>query len=746
MLTYVVEFSEFDLSLEEFQGYEMAILEGCGFLDTPGQPMLPTREIAIALPAGLTVTGVELLDDRQMELAGSHSIYPAQPPRATSEIEGVPFTGPEASIYGSSELYPASPVQLLQQADLAGQNLAYLRVSPVRYRPAQGQLSLMTSMTLGVRTAPGGTCGDYLPAGADARTRAELLERLRSLVINPEDISLEGAPLPQLSRALEPGQYELVIITDPYFEAAFAPLVEWKTKKGVPTKLVTTAWIYYDGGYAGPEHVDEVRQFIVDAYNTWGATYFLIGGNLNKVPVHWWTTPAGMDPPIMPEDVYYADFDDDWVLEVTVGRWPVGYSSQVAGMVEKVLTYERTPPATGYAARMGLWGFDLDEDTPGEACKEFIDSQYVPASLEVSKVYDSHEGNHAEAGIAAVNGGLHLVNHIDHCNSTGLGMGSVNHGWEITPADEHALTNGDYQIILYSVGCYVGAFDRTVCISTEFVNDADGGALAFVCNTRNGLYNAGACNTLSHLYDRYFWRELFTYGKHRLGQCFTDHKGRLVPSTNSLKYVFKELSLFGDPDLPVWTADPAALAVTHEARITAGTTAFNVHVADGGGTPQSGARVCLWKGGELYLVEATDAGGDVSFDPSAADTGMAEVTVTLHNFLPYEGEVEIISEADVADDENTPGTFRLDPARPSPFRARTSIAYALPAAGPVSLRVHDLAGRVVRILTDGPQAAGVHRVVWDGRDDQGRSLASGVYLYRLRSPMGEETRQILLVH
>jgi len=76
----------------------------------------------------------------------------------------------------------------------------------------------------------------------------------------------------------------------------------------------------------------------------------------------------------------------------------------------------------------------------------------------------------------------------------------------------------------------------------------------------------------------------------------------------------------------------------------------------------------------------------------------------------------------------------LAACRPNPFRNRTQISYALPAAGNVSLRVYDVAGRTVRILQGGFQKPGEYTVTWDSRDSRGRQVPHGVYFYRLDTP------------
>ena len=70
---------------------------------------------------------------------------------------------------------------------------------------------------------------------------------------------------------------------------------------------------------------------------------------------------------------------------------------------------------------------------------------------------------------------------------------------------------------------------------------------------------------------------------------------------------------------------------------------------------------------------------------------------------------------------------------PNPFPAPGSIAFALPGPAAVTLRVYDCAGRQVRVLLNrAPSAPGERRVLWDGTDDAGRGLPSGVYFVELR--------------
>ncbi|MFO7675356.1 MAG: FlgD immunoglobulin-like domain containing protein [bacterium] len=85
-------------------------------------------------------------------------------------------------------------------------------------------------------------------------------------------------------------------------------------------------------------------------------------------------------------------------------------------------------------------------------------------------------------------------------------------------------------------------------------------------------------------------------------------------------------------------------------------------------------------------------------------------------------------------------------ASPNPFARAARVSYALPRAGQVSLAVYDAAGRPVRVLARGRLAAGQYSTSWDGRDDQGRNVAAGVYLYKLVLDRETVTGKLLLTN
>ncbi len=92
--------------------------------------------------------------------------------------------------------------------------------------------------------------------------------------------------------------------------------------------------------------------------------------------------------------------------------------------------------------------------------------------------------------------------------------------------------------------------------------------------------------------------------------------------------------------------------------------------------------------------------------------------------------------ADVAEQAVSPSGLKLYVNSPNPFNPNTTIRFEMPQAGPAAVRIYDASGRLVRTLVEEQFGAGVHQVLWNGRDSRGKAMDSGVYLYKLNA-MGE---------
>jgi hypothetical protein len=640
---FVVQFSPQDLSFSRLNGYDLVTLNGCDFLNEVGKPQVPVQYIKIAVPAGMRIQQASVEHVQIEHIPGHYKLYPAQQAIPTNDAENsVRFIQPDTTYFTSSQPYPSQWIEFAGETDLAGQPIGEFIVYPVQYVASEKTLTLATSITFVVTGVSGYTCGDYLPKSISDEGRATYESMIKDMVINPEDVQVHSASDEHpASLAIPPGgPYSHVIITTDALSSYWAPLVEWHTKRGLKDTVVTTEYIY--GHYSGTTNQLKIRNFVIDAYNSWGTLYFFMAGETTSVPLEYRTYYQDSTP----SDQYYSDFDDDWTHEVFVGRVTANNAAEIGVFLDKLLFYEKTPLMTDYLLKAGLFGFDLDGSTHGSQLMETI-SSYIPTRFTKTKVYDSYGGSHLSAVTNALNSGQHLVAHADHGDFDWWGVGYINHGTGMYSSAVDALTNNNKMSIVSTLACDVNGFDSLdTCFSEHWVmytgNPMQAG-LAFNGNTRLGYGYIGNPQSLSCQLVRDWWQGLFIQNKYVLGETiiWSKHQFPTTGQDAALKQHCEwEFSLLGEPSIPIWTDTPLSLDVNYPARLPNGPSSFTVHVTSGS-TPVSQAYVCLWKGTEVYLTGNTNANGDITFNPSPVTAGTMYVTATKQNYLPYEGSAEV---------------------------------------------------------------------------------------------------------
>jgi hypothetical protein len=112
-----------------------------------------------------------------------------------------------------------------------------------------------------------------------------------------------------------------------------------------------------------------------------------------------------------------------------------------------------------------------------------------------------------------------------------------------------------------------------------------------------------------------------------------------------------------------------------------------------------------------------------------------------------EGDVPIpVKPGDAsAAEQSKPTVFNLEQNYPNPFNPETVIKFSLPEDSKVTLRIYNVLGQVVNTLVDQALPAGNHSVIWDGKNEQGTDVASGVYFYRLKATSYESIMKMTLL-
>jgi hypothetical protein len=152
---------------------------------------------------------------------------------------------------------------------------------------------------------------------------------------------------------------------------------------------------------------------------------------------------------------------------------------------------------------------------------------------------------------------------------------------------------------------------------------------------------------------------------------------------------------------------------------------------------EESARIFHWNSG---LQQWDPVGGDV-------DTLFNEVTASITETGVYAIFTTSTPTA-VGDDRQgsvVPEQFELDQNHPNPFNPSTSIRYALPVAAEVRISIFNVLRQLVKAFDEGLRSPGRHEVTWNGDNEAGREVGSGVYFYRLEAGDVVKTRRMVLL-
>jgi hypothetical protein len=755
---FTVRFSGATLKSESYylagHTYDLVNLDNLEISRLPGNPCLPVEVRHVYVPRGKEITGVRLESVRQVPLAGEYLLLPGQHevPYSSSTVPDPVL--PDPAVYAMTEQYPTLPVEASSTGSIAGRRMSGIRIFPIQYIPAEGKLLLNEEIVFAIEL------GD---AGGESHYPAETptVRRLRNEVVGAmvENAGDLEADFPPGAGTLDPAvATEYLMLCHENHVDEYQALKEWKTRKGIPAAIVTVQDVY--ATYPGRDDPEKLRNCIKEYYLNHSTAWVLMTLSSPKAAIRGCycrvggTTDAGI-----PCDLYFADMDGDWnddndsrwgetgddvdlYPDVYLGRIPANTGVQAMAAIEKVLTYEGCYPVpTDYQLEMLFMAEYADAQTDGAVAKNMIDNESVPPRFDpITKLYQSSGNLNYSSAMNALNSGMAIVNHDGHGNSNVLSIGPN----ALYTDDMRSLTNGPRFSVFYTVACDPGNFDNPMgCFARGFLESEDGGGF-FVGNSRYGWYWPGNPGYgTGELYDREFFESMFVRDLTHLGIVHADAKIQRIPysgSNNTDRWTQFTSNLFGDPETPVWKDTPLTLTVDHADSILVGNHLMGI-AASAGGSPLEGARVCMWMGDDLYMVDETDASGTAQFEFSVLDTGDILVTVTKNAYVPYLGSIHV--GGDVSGITDT-GLVRAATVRvnPNPVTGAATIEYTLPgragllADTDAGISIYDASGRLVVGVSAGEGKAG-NSITWDGRNEDRTPVPPGIYFARLT--YGRET-------
>lgn len=215
---------------------------------------------------------------------------------------------------------------------------------------------------------------------------------------------------------------------------------------------------------------------------------------------------------------------------------------------------------------------------------------------------------------------FHTIFHLDHSGINSIGASSKDKGEQVTKESVAQLNNGNYLQIMYSFGCEPATFSYD-CFGTKYLNNPNGGGVAFIGNSDVGWYH-------EHPDLNNFYKALYNENTpFNIGYVF-----RNTPlSDNSGK---RRLTLLGDPEMQVWTNTPQNLDVRAKVIASvAGKITVSVKTEN---TPKNGATLCIMKGADAYMVDIITDTLEHIFNINSYTNDSLYVTVTAHNYIPKE--------------------------------------------------------------------------------------------------------------
>lgn len=670
-----------------------------------GKPQVPIIRSYLEIPYDINLS-VEILYSSIIILDG-YNVFPAQEFPYDTETAEEPDFVKDNTTYLTDAFYPSFNVSVEEPAIMRGHRIIALKLYPVQYNPVTKQLRAHSKIEVRVNYNQ--------PAqieGIEERLESQAFETLaESFILNykPPDRYPTRRNNPHNSPAVD-----YLIISHDDFDTQVQPLADWKEKKGLRTEIEVTSNICTDPLV---DDEDEITDYLQNAYDTWNPppTYVLLVGDSEFIPTHYQTVHPSHGT-MTATDLYYSTLDGtDHFPDIFVGRISVDTAAETTTIVNKILDYERNPPTDAdFYDDISVLAHFQDRDDPGTPQDDrdgFEDRRFVLTSEEIrdyllTQGYDVERIYNTDPGVTptnynngiydagaplppalqppfpwngdtpditnAFNAGRFIVNFRNHGSITGWGDPDFHNG------DIPGLTNGDELPVVFSVTCQTGWFDgetdpytgNTESFCEEILRYDSGGAVGIIGSTRDSP--SGYNDALARGFYDAVWPDfdptMTTGAMFELGQIHTYGKLLMALDTTFTSasmelLVYEEFHLFGDPEMSLWTQQPQALTVSHPSEIgSGGPQRFVVTVTDGT-SPVSNAAVCLLKGTEIHTLEYTNPSGHAFFDITPTTGGNMDITVTRHNYRPYEGVIAVTSSGatiTVSPDIGPPGiTFTI---------------------------------------------------------------------------------------
>ncbi len=555
----------------------------------PGEPMLPYQEVSLLLSPGETAISIEVIGENEVTIPGSFLLYPKQEPMPISKGPSGQFLKNE-TVYHQNSTYPVNMTGHLTTQFLNGYAFALTTFTPLRYNPLTGKISFYQTVTIRIKTKQNEKSSDLTK---NMTSSVNALNRVKAFAQNPE--MMNKYPVRKSSAS----EYQLLIITRNAFQAAFAPLIDMYSAKGILTQVKTVEDI--TSTVTGIDLADKIRNYIKEQYQNNSIEYVLLGSNVPNIPARGFycyvISGSGYEETNIPADLYYSGMDGDYDLnanqiygevadsadllpEVAIARMPVTDTAQLNHLIHKSIYYQ-THPVLGEFEQPLLVGEHLYDDpiTEGGDYMELLiddhsDNGYftngIPSATNtIDKLYDGGSYNwNVNELLTKINAGKSFIHHLGHANETYV-MRLFTFDINDQNFSQIDGVTHNYQF-LYTQGCLCGAFDNPDCIASKMLtihNFLAGG----VFNSRYGWFDQGFTEGPSEHLQREFVNAMYrdTTPDRHFGTAHLISKINTAPWINlpgefepgAQRWCHYCANALGDPAMEINITEPAPTGI-----------------------------------------------------------------------------------------------------------------------------------------------------------------------------------------
>lgn len=656
--SYKIAFDKNDFTFEQNRAVEIVPKRTDYFLmEDTLQPALPYTTCNILIPKNSKIKDFSVNIKREVIMknviiSSCPKVLPTNAQKTNKE--------PIDPVY-SKKLYPEKSAVFTTENRMKGYSFAGFIISPFIYDAESKELSFITEITLSLQLEDSLVQPNYNTQQESAKND------LKNIVINPEALDVlypVNTAISGSSSSLEVVEY--LVVTSNALMEYFNPLITWKIKKGIRSKILSLEEIY--ANYSGANNQLKIKNCLRDYYENYQLKWVLLGGDNTVVPVQGcYGSCSGYTDETIPCDLFYACYDNafDWNAngnniigelddnvdlnpEIYISRLPIRVSAQITAFVNKLLKYEQQPATSSYVKKMLLAGTQLwntwDGQSDAHQRSEKMYNDYIVNVWNGVKYrfYDTGTDFTGDASYdlsssnlqTQINNGYHFLHMATHGLNTTWSMET---GSSYSSTNASALQNANASIIA-TMACYTNAFDQTSdpCLSEAFIRNPNGACIAYWGSSRYGwgYSNLSANLGPSFQYDAYFYSKLFNalpaLDSYKLAAVTAVAKQQFVSSSSyygSFRWLQYALNTVGDPEMPIFTENPLSFS-----NPTVSQNGTSVTVNTGG---ISGCTIALTskENGESYFEVARN----VSSYTFTGVTLPCNIVISKHNYIPFTG-------------------------------------------------------------------------------------------------------------